>query len=292
MRAGRSKGGVGASTQSDAPTDTEPDLFDEFLRWLEGLSEAAPEVAGGLALGDLLLMVAAVALPVGLVVLGYQVYQETAGQNSYGLPGYAHGRYDPDSSYLQARTLRKRAMEQEIAAETRGWGPPDGLNEFRQEHGSPPTQPRLPGMEPRPSQPTLPGMGAGSGGGGRPPVAAGGECSGGGASERKLGGAHNDVPANGGENHHMPANSVSPFSKDRGPVLNMTIADHRATESWGSFAEAQAYRDVQAALIQDGLFKEAQQMDIDNVRALFGTKYDEGIRQMLEYTDRLLSGEC
>jgi hypothetical protein len=90
----------------------------------------------------------------------------------------------------------------------------------------------------------------------------------------------------------MPANSVSPFSKGRGPVINMSVNDHQKTESWGSFASSQANRDAQAGLIQQGRFREAQQMDIDNVRALFGTKYDEGIRQMLEYTDRLLSGEC
>ena len=45
---------------------------------------------------------------------------------------------------------------------------------------------------------------------------------------------------------------------------------------------------IQKELIDKGLFREAQQMDIENVRALFGNKYDEAIQQMLEYTEKLL----
>jgi RHS repeat-associated protein len=102
-----------------------------------------------LALGDALLPLALLAVPVAVVVVvAYVAYQQ--GPNTYGQVHYDARAPDPDSSYLQARTRAKRAEEMQIAAETQGWGPPDGLNEFRQEHGSPPTQPRLPGMEPRP----------------------------------------------------------------------------------------------------------------------------------------------
>ena len=56
----------------------------------------------------------------------------------------------------------------------------------------------------------------------------------------------------------------------------------------GRSKSAQAYRAKQKDLIDKGLFREAQQMDIDDVRTKFGNKYDEAIQQMLEYTEELL----
>jgi RHS repeat-associated protein len=100
----------------------------------------------------------------------------------------------------------------------------------------------------------------------------------------QKGGAYKDVTKNGGENHHMPADLVSPFTKGKGPTINMSVEDHRLTASWGNSRDAQVFRSNQAELISQGMFKEAQQMDIDDVRNLFGDKYDEGINQMLEYT--------
>jgi len=67
----------------------------------------------------------------------------------------------------------------------------------------------------------------------------------------------------------------------------MKIADHKKTASWGSSAEAKAYREKQAQLIKDGKFDEAQKMDIQDVRSKFGKKYDDAIEQMLEYTRKL-----
>lgn len=107
-------------------------------------------------------------------------------------------------------------------------------------------------------------------------------------SGTKTGGAYKDVPANGGQVHHMPADSVSPYSKNSGPGIRMDTPDHMKTASWGRSKAAQAYRAIQKELIDKGLFREAQQMDIENVRELFGNKYDEAIQQMLEYTEELL----
>ena len=104
----------------------------------------------------------------------------------------------------------------------------------------------------------------------------------------KTGGAYKDVPANGGQVHHMPADSVSPYSKNNGPGIRMDTSDHMKTASWGRSKSAQAYRAKQKELIDKGLFRKAQQMDIENVRELFGNKYDEAIQQMLEYTEKLL----
>jgi len=105
------------------------------------------------------------------------------------------------------------------------------------------------------------------------------------------GGAYSKVPKNGGENHHTPANSASPYSKNKGPSVNMEKADHRLTASWGSSKEAKAYRAEQGKLINQGKFKEAQQMDWIDIRSKFGNKYDKGINQAQKYTDQLLSSK-
>jgi len=66
----------------------------------------------------------------------------------------------------------------------------------------------------------------------------------------------------------------------------MKIDDHRMTASWGSSREARSYRQEQSKLIEQGNFKAAQQMDIQDVQAKFGEKYNDGIVQMLEYTKK------
>ena len=102
-----------------------------------------------------------------------------------------------------------------------------------------------------------------------------------------IGGAYKDVPANGGQVHHMPADSASPLSKADGPGIRMETTDHMQTASWGNSKSARAYRDTQRNLIEDGRFLEAQQVDIDNIHSLFGNKYDTHISQMVEYTKTL-----
>jgi hypothetical protein len=67
----------------------------------------------------------------------------------------------------------------------------------------------------------------------------------------------------------------------------MDTPEHHQTASWGRSKAAQAYRTKQQELIGQGRFREAQQMDIDDVRSKFGPIYDEHIRQMEEYTDTL-----
>ena len=100
----------------------------------------------------------------------------------------------------------------------------------------------------------------------------------------KKGGAYKDLPSNGGENHHMPADSVSPFNRGDGPAINMEKADHRQTESCGNSKEAQEYRSKQKQLIEQDKFNQAQQMDIDDIRLKFPHKYEGAINEMLQYT--------
>ncbi len=68
------------------------------------------------------------------------------------------------------------------------------------------------------------------------------------------GGKYRDVRQSnrGGEVHHTPAKSVSPYAHSDGPSVWMETADHRRTASWGSSKAAQAYRARQQELIKEG----------------------------------------
>ncbi|MEA2163766.1 MAG: hypothetical protein QOK37_1893 [Thermoanaerobaculia bacterium] len=102
-----------------------------------------------------------------------------------------------------------------------------------------------------------------------------------------AGGAHGDLSTNGVQRNHMPADSVSPLPTARGPAMEMLTEDHMQTASWGSSRAAKAYRARQQQLIQEGRFFEAMQMDINDARVLFGTKYENAIREMLGYANTL-----
>jgi len=103
----------------------------------------------------------------------------------------------------------------------------------------------------------------------------------------KLGGAYKDVPASGGHVHHIPSKAISPLPVADGPAIRMETGDHVLTGSWGNGIRAQEYRAAQEALIKAGKFREAQQMDIDSIRKMFGAKYDAAIKQMQDYTDTI-----
>ena len=109
-----------------------------------------------------------------------------------------------------------------------------------------------------------------------------------GNSDNKAGGSYKDIKANGGQVHHAPADSVSPYSRNKGPAIRMDTQDHMRTESWGSSNQAKQYREKQRFLIESGMFKEAQQMDIEDLHMKFGDKYDKGIEEMVQYTEQLL----
>ena len=105
------------------------------------------------------------------------------------------------------------------------------------------------------------------------------------------GGSYRDVKRNSDgethEVHHMPADSASKLERDDGPSIKMEKEDHRQTESCGSSKEAREYREKQKELINQGKFREAIQMDIDDIHEKFGDKYDDAIAEMLDYVDRL-----
>lgn len=107
----------------------------------------------------------------------------------------------------------------------------------------------------------------------------------------KTGGSYKEVfkPGEGDtkEVHHMPADSESPLERDDGPAIKMDKEDHRLTASCGNSLEAREYRAKQKELIDSGKFREAVQMDINDIRDKFGDKYDKAIGEMLDYVDKL-----
>jgi len=91
------------------------------------------------------------------------------------------------------------------------------------------------------------------------------------------------------EVHHMPADCVTDIVYNDGPAIKMEKADHSKTASWGKSKEAQEYRAAQKELVEQGNFREAAQMDIDDIRDKFGDKYDEAIAEYEAYYDKLVS---
>uniref|UniRef100_UPI003870131C hemagglutinin repeat-containing protein n=1 Tax=Stenotrophomonas pigmentata TaxID=3055080 RepID=UPI003870131C len=108
-----------------------------------------------------------------------------------------------------------------------------------------------------------------------------------------LGGPHSETTRPSGDgldSHHCPAKACyadAPLSSEKGPAIKMDPADHRRTTSYGSGDDAIAYRAAQRKLLEQGRLREAIQMDIDDIRMKFGGKYNDGIKQMLEYAETL-----
>lgn len=98
-----------------------------------------------------------------------------------------------------------------------------------------------------------------------------------------VGGAYGTMAAYEGQRHHIPSNSVTSISTYSGPAIRMLTEDHRLTASYGSSTSAINFRAQEAALIAEGNFAGAMQLGIDNIRSLFGTKYNNAIAEMIAY---------
>ena len=107
----------------------------------------------------------------------------------------------------------------------------------------------------------------------------------------KQGGSYDEVKENSNgvthEVHHMPADSASDLPRGDGPAIKMEKEDHWKTASWGKSKEAQEYRQKQRELIEQGKFLEAFEMDVADIRAKFGDKYDDAIAEAREYVKKL-----
>lgn len=107
----------------------------------------------------------------------------------------------------------------------------------------------------------------------------------------KKGGSYGEI-FKGGEGdmyevHHMPADSVSNLERNDGPAIKMEKVDHKQTASCGMSREAREYRNKQKELLDQGKFREALQMDMDDIHEKFGDKYNDAIAEMLAYVDKI-----
>ena len=93
------------------------------------------------------------------------------------------------------------------------------------------------------------------------------------------------------EVHHIPAKCISNLSISDGPSIIMSKKDHSKTASYDNKKGAKEYCEKQYILIKQGKFKEAMQMDIDDIHFKFGDKYDKGIAVAILYLEQLISKE-
>jgi hypothetical protein len=91
--------------------------------------------------------------------------------------------------------------------------------------------------------------------------------------------------ARGQEAHHIPAAAAGGGSRSDKPAIQMDVSDHRMTASWDNNPGAAAYRSRQSALMSKGPkgMLAAMAMDILDIRAKFGNKYDSAIAQTMAW---------
>ncbi|MFN9371898.1 MAG: polymorphic toxin-type HINT domain-containing protein [Planctomycetaceae bacterium] len=113
------------------------------------------------------------------------------------------------------------------------------------------------------------------------------------------GGAHSEMTSiskrgDGLDSHHMPDRYADPSTTSLdGPAIQMDPSDHHATSSNGRHGTAAArYRAKTAEMIANGRYRDAMAREIRDVRRAASvvsgdvTKYNQAIREMLEYARR------
>ncbi|WP_051366930.1 LamG-like jellyroll fold domain-containing protein [Hamadaea tsunoensis] len=93
----------------------------------------------------------------------------------------------------------------------------------------------------------------------------------------------NNVP--GTEINHMPSSQANTevfgIPEGQGLAIQMDEADHVLTESWGRGYAGELHRAEQMYLLRQGRLTEALDMDILNIKSMFGNKYDAAMNEML-----------
>ncbi|MFS8071076.1 MAG: RHS repeat domain-containing protein, partial [Byssovorax sp.] len=80
--------------------------------------------------------------------------------------------------------------------------------------------------------------------------------------------------------HHMPQNKLGHLPRRDGGAIIMEEADHQLTRTFGSKGKQTAKQDIGLS------FREALAKDIRDIKLKFGSKYDQAIRDMLDYYKR------
>jgi len=107
----------------------------------------------------------------------------------------------------------------------------------------------------------------------------------------KQGGSYGELrkvhKGSGKESHHMPSDFSSPLPKNDGPAIMMEKVDHSITKTWGRGQLQDTYRQMQKDMLENGQWRQALSKDVWDVKNKFGTKYNEGLHEMLEYAKTL-----
>jgi hypothetical protein len=77
--------------------------------------------------------------------------------------------------------------------------------------------------------------------------------------------------------HHMPQAALKFTSRAEGGALVMAAEEHAATRTYGALGRATARSEAGVA------FRDVLARDIRDVRRIVGSKYDEGLRDLLRY---------
>ncbi|MEU1087685.1 DUF6531 domain-containing protein [Streptomyces sp. NPDC005576] len=95
----------------------------------------------------------------------------------------------------------------------------------------------------------------------------------------------NHIPAKASYSHLDAAGfrtSKNGGGAGMGPSIRMDAEDHRELSSTGSSKESDEWRERQRQFIDAGHWDQAMKMDIDEIRALYGDKYDTHIKDMVD----------
>jgi len=102
-----------------------------------------------------------------------------------------------------------------------------------------------------------------------------------------AGGSFKDVNASKGVNevgHHLPQNAFMEkigISRNDGPALLMTKADHMLTRTFAGRGSSTMIRDAGLTA------RQRMCLDIINIRQNFGTKYNQGLLEAIKYAKTL-----
>ncbi len=86
----------------------------------------------------------------------------------------------------------------------------------------------------------------------------------------------------GKEIHHLPSCDSTGIPEREGFAILMDCRDHRQLHSTGSSDSAQCWRDEIGAWWEEGMYKQAIETEMAEIQTRFGSKYDEGLRQLLD----------
>ena len=102
------------------------------------------------------------------------------------------------------------------------------------------------------------------------------------------GGRHKDLDRKPDiDRHHMPADSTTSIKYNDGPSIQMERKDHKITSSHGSSNVAKEYREEIRELMNSGRGRDAMTKEVMDIKSKFGTKYNEPMKEMLQYAKTL-----